>query len=114
MYSKTPIIHDLMLGKTVICVTCKKGHLLPELPDIPLNKQVAFVCDNCGEVCNICHKLTDKPDFMRPKHKEDKVEIESEEYKGYIERLTVPPAPIKITQEQLEDFLLNSRKKQSK
>lgn len=51
---------------------------------------------------------------MKNEKKPDKVEIESEEYKGYIERLTVPPAPIKITQEQLEDFLLNSRKKQSK
>lgn len=46
---------------------------------------------------------------MKNDKKHDKVEIESEEYKGYIERLTAPPAPIKITQEQLEDFLLNSR-----
>ena len=39
-------------------------------------------------------------------------EIKSEEYKEYIERLSDPPAPIKISEEQLEELLLKAHEKQ--
>jgi predicted RNA-binding Zn-ribbon protein involved in translation (DUF1610 family) len=48
---------ELFQGKKFECDSCKKGILLPQYPNIPLEQNSTFICDNCGKEIHFVKKL---------------------------------------------------------
>lgn len=58
-------IHNLLNGEEITCSECQKGQLKPHLPNVPLNKQVYFFCDNCKTKIYIHRKNNNKPKCLQ-------------------------------------------------
>ena len=58
-------INSLRNGETVLCSVCKTGKMRPQLPDVDLKLQTAFVCDKCGSFVHIHLSKPNKPACLR-------------------------------------------------
>jgi RNase P subunit RPR2 len=65
MVFKGNLIANLLNGDEITCDKCQKGVLRPRNPEIALNMQVLFVCDNCGDLLHIHRKIDEKPKCLQ-------------------------------------------------